>query len=169
MKQIYTWNSIPEQRLDPPDYPEPRELDDMTEELEISLDIYIEATEDMIEFLVKTKEGLKGDLQWDWARSDRKDGSWRSDEYSSVTLADYVSVVENVGDLLADDFDRRQIFSGYWHLVGYATLEFELSNILELDDEVFEDEIEVSYKAKTSKLTVKFLEEVDAEGNKIKQ
>jgi hypothetical protein len=167
MKRIRIWGAAPEPRLEPPEYDEPTELDDVKEEVPLNLDIYVKATDETIDFMVKTKSGLKGDLQWDWAKGNHKDGSWSSEEYPSVTLSDLTGMVEHVGDLLVKFFDEKEIFDGYWHVVADAKLIFELSNIQELDDEIIEDEIDVKYLESESTVDVSFFEEVNEDGEAV--
>lgn len=168
MKKIQVWGAdIPEPQLEPKDHDEPTELDDAQEAIQLNLDLYIKAEEDMIDFMAKTKSGLKGDLQWDWARGRRKDGSWASETYPSVTLCDQTSLVEYVGDLLIKLFDDKKVYDGYWHVVAQAKLVFDLYNIQEVDGEVDEDGINVDYSDKDSTLSVSFFGEVDKDGNSI--
>ena len=79
---------FPEPSLDPLEYPEPEEVDDYTQKIDLNLDAVIE--------IDQLGDWEYQDENYPWARcKDTKDGSWYSDEYD-VFIADPVSIVERV-------------------------------------------------------------------------
>ena len=110
---------FPEPSLDPPEYPEPEEVDDYTQKIDLNLDAVIE--------IDQLGDWEYQDENYPWARcKDTKDGSWYSDEYD-VFIADPVSIVERVDELLISKLPEKE---GTYRIKGNVHLEYVVSNLL---------------------------------------
>lgn len=110
---------FPEPSLDPPEYPEPEEVDDYTQKIDLNLDAVIE--------IDQLGDWEYQDENYPWARcKDTKDGSWYSDEYN-VFIADPVSIVERVDELLISKLPEKE---GTYRIKGNVHLEYVVSNLL---------------------------------------
>ena len=109
---------FPEPSLDPPEYPEPEEVDDYTQKIDLNLDAVIE--------IDQLGDWEYQDENYPWARcKDTKDGSWYSDEYD-VFIADPVSIVERVDELLISKLPEKE---GTYRIKGNVHLEYVVSNL----------------------------------------
>lgn len=109
---------FPEPSLDPPEYPEPEEVDDYTQKIDLNLDAVIE--------IDQLGNWEYQDENYPWARcKDTKDGSWYSDEYN-VFIADPVSIVERVDELLISKLPEKE---GTYRIKGNVHLEYVVSNL----------------------------------------
>ena len=109
---------FPEPSLDPPEYPEPEEVDDYTQKIDLNLDAVIE--------IDQLGNWEYQDENYPWARcKDTKDGSWYSDEYD-VFIADPVSIVERVDELLISKLPEKE---GTYSIKGNVHLEYVVSNL----------------------------------------
>lgn len=109
---------FPEPSLDPPEYPEPEEVDDYTQKIDLNLDAVIE--------IDQLGNWDYQDENYPWARcKDTKDGSWYSDEYN-VFIADPVSIVERVDELLISKLPEKE---GTYRIKGNVHLEYVVSNL----------------------------------------
>lgn len=109
---------FPEPSLDPPEYPEPEEVDDYTQKIDLNLDAVIE--------IDQLGNWEYQDENYPWARcKDTKDGSWYSDEYD-VFIADPVSIVERVDELLISKLPEKE---GTYRIKGNVHLEYVVSNL----------------------------------------
>lgn len=109
---------FPEPSLDPPEYPEPEEVDDHTQKIDLNLDAVIE--------IDQLGDWEYQDENYPWARcKDTKDGSWYSDEYD-VFIADPVSIVERVDELLISKLPEKE---GTYRIKGNVHLEYVVSNL----------------------------------------
>lgn len=107
-----------EPSLDPPEYPEPEEVDDYTQKIDLNLDAVIE--------IDQLGDWEYQDENYPWARcKDTKDGSWYSDEYD-VFIADPVSIVERVDELLISKLPEKE---GTYRIKGNVHLEYVVSNL----------------------------------------
>ena len=111
-------HDFPEPSLDPPEYPEPEEVDDYIQKIDLNLDAVIE--------IDQLGDWEYQDENYPWARcKDTKDGSWYSDEYD-VFIADPVSIVERVDELLISKLPERE---GTYRIKGNVHLEYVVSNL----------------------------------------
>lgn len=109
---------FPEPSLDPPEYPEPEEVDDYTQKIDLNLDAVIE--------IDQLGDWEYQDENYPWARcKDTKDGSWYSDEYD-VFIADPGSIVERVDELLISKLPEKE---GTYRIKGNVHLEYVVSNL----------------------------------------
>ena len=109
---------FPEPSLDPPEYSEPEEVDDYTQKIDLNLDAVIE--------IDQLGDWEYQDENYPWARcKDTKDGSWYSDEYD-VFIADPVSIVERVDELLISKLPEKE---GTYRIKGNVHLEYVVSNL----------------------------------------
>lgn len=109
---------FPEPSLDPPEYTEPEEVDDYTQKIDLNLDAVIE--------IDQLGDWEYQDENYPWARcKDTKDGSWYSDEYD-VFIADPVSIVERVDELLISKLPEKE---GTYRIKGNVHLEYVVSNL----------------------------------------
>lgn len=109
---------FPEPSLDPPEYPEPEEVDDYTQKIDLNLDAVIE--------IDQLGDWEYQDENYPWARcKDTEDGSWYSDEYD-VFIADPVSIVERVDELLISKLPEKE---GTYRIKGNVHLEYVVSNL----------------------------------------
>ena len=111
-------HDFPEPSLDPPEYPEPEEVDDYIQKIDLNLDAVIE--------IDQLGDWEYQDENYPWARcKDTKDGSWYSDEYD-VFIADPVSIVERVDELLISKLPEKE---GTYRIKGNVHLEYVVSNL----------------------------------------
>ena len=111
-------HDFPEPSLDPPEYPEPEEVDDYRQKIDLNLDAVIE--------IDQLGDWEYQDENYPWARcKDTKDGSWYSDEYD-VFIADPVSIVERVDELLISKLPEKE---GTYRIKGNVHLEYVVSNL----------------------------------------
>lgn len=109
---------FPEPSLDPPEYPEPEEVDDYTQKIDLNLDAVIE--------IDQLGDWEYQDENYPWARcKDTKDGSWYSDEYD-VFIADPVSIVERVDELLISKLPEKE---GTYRIKGNVHLEYVVRDL----------------------------------------
>lgn len=109
---------FPEPSIDPPEYPEPEEVDDYIQKIDLNLDAVIE--------IDQLGDWEYQDENYPWARcKDTKDGSWYSDEYD-VFIADPVSIVERVDELLISKLPEKE---GTYRIKGNVHLEYVVSNL----------------------------------------
>lgn len=109
---------FPEPSTDPPEYPEPEEVDDYIQKIDLNLDAVIE--------IDQLGDWEYQDENYPWARcKDTKDGSWYSDEYD-VFIADPVSIVERVDELLISKLPEKK---GTYKIKGNVHLEYVVSNL----------------------------------------
>lgn len=111
-------HDFPEPSLDPPEYPEPEEVDDYIQKIDLNLDAVIE--------IDQLGDWEYQDENYPWAKcKDTKDGSWYSDEYD-VFIADPVSIVERVDELLISKLPEKE---GTYRIKGNVHLEYVVSNL----------------------------------------
>ena len=141
---------VPEPPLDPPDYPDPIELDDTTEEIELSVDTVIILDEDGSWDYEDDKYSFAADPQ------DSR-GEWRSYEYYHVTFGDPGTITEYLDELIASYLPEG---SGRYRITYDATLMFELSNILKWpardpydEGEVIQEDIDVKFLPELSTIS----------------
>lgn len=109
---------FPEPSLDPPEYPEPEEVDDYTQKIDLNLDAVIE--------IDQLGNWEYQDENYPWARcKDTKNGYWYSDEYD-VFIADPTSIVERVDELLLSKLPEKE---GTYRIQGDVHLEYVVSNL----------------------------------------
>lgn len=125
----------------PTEYPEPIELDDVEEEVEIDLDAIITID----------NEGswTYEDESYKWARASEKEPDLYSDKYPQVLLSDLVRTVENVDSLLETTIP---ITPGKFRITGDVTLVYDLTNITAIkaqyedgEDEIISEDVEVEF------------------------
>lgn len=145
---VGAWND-PEPPIDPPDYPDPIELEDITEEIELSVDTVI---------LLDGGGWDYEDEKYSFA-ADPQDskGIWRSYEYYRVELGDPGTITEYLDDLIAPYLPGG---NGRYRIAYDATLIFELTNILQWptrdpydEGEVIQEDIEVKFLPELSTIT----------------
>lgn len=137
----YRWNDLPGPGdFDPPEYDEPIEHDDVTEELEIELSGSVIVDED--------GSWEYTDTSWASNPSNRQ-GRWYSELYPSVDIADPNDIIEAVDEVIMDRIPEQP---GKYPIRGVVTLIFNFSNILSMpgNDEILTDEIYVGVDTKSS-------------------
>ena len=130
----------------PPEYPDPIELDDIKEEADFNLDAVI----------IIDDEGswTYEDESYKWAQATDKEADLYSDEYPHVLLSDLTTTVENVDSLLET---LLPMTPGKYRIKGHVNLVYDLTNIFayrseheDEEDDVIEDDIEVKFNFKES-------------------
>lgn len=112
---------MPEPNLDPPEYDEPEQLEDESEQIEIPFDCIIRLTEDGWDYEDETYE---------WAAGPDRNGSWYSEEHG-VFLGDKGTMVECIDDML---MTRLPEGSGRFRISGTAILVFNVSGVDKYSD-----------------------------------
>lgn len=109
---------FPEQSLDPPEYPEPEDLGNYKQSIDLDLDAVID--------IDQIGSWDYEDKNYTWARcKSTKDGSWYSDEYN-VFIGNPEDIVERVDDLLISKLPEKE---GQYRISGKVHLEFEIRNV----------------------------------------
>lgn len=109
---------FPEPSLDPPEYPEPEDLGNYKQSIDLDLDAVID--------IDQIGSWDYEDKNYTWARcKSTKDGSWYSDEYN-VFIGNPEDIVERVDDLLISKLPEKE---GQYRISGKVHLEFEIRNV----------------------------------------
>ena len=109
---------FPEPSLDPPEYPEPEDLVNYKQSIDLDLDAVID--------IDQIGSWDYEDKNYTWARcKSTKDGSWYSDEYN-VFIGNPEDIVERVDDLLISKLPEKE---GQYRISGKVHLEFEIRNV----------------------------------------
>lgn len=115
--------NMPEPSLEPPDYKEPTEEDDVDEEIEIAFDVSVVVDE--------SGDVEDNDRYGSWCKNpDDRRGDWPSDTYSGVTLDDGGGACENFYELLYAKYEELiPKTPGSYKMSGTVHLSYKISNI----------------------------------------
>jgi hypothetical protein len=136
-----------EQNLEPPEYDEPIEVDNIEEEVEFNFEINIAVDGDSID---------EYDMTNDWGKNpDDPKGNWETWGRPSVVFADADKVCEDLFEVLFNVYtDSIPKQSGDYVLKGEASLKYIISEIQydEDNDEYYTDYMEVELDMKQSSI-----------------
>lgn len=143
------YSSFQDPRLQPPEYDDPEEVEDVTEYVETSWDGLIVTVD---------SEGFWEYENMDWAKSpDTKSGDWQSVDYP-YTFRDPSDVVEDV-DAIVEPFIPKA--SGVYKMSADFILEYNISNLYadyeyysdgSYDEDLYYDNMEVTFNQPNSEV-----------------
>ena len=149
--------------LDPPEYPEPDEVDPWDETIELDVDAYI-TVDNVGSWVYCDSEGNENEPDgYSFCRSDEKNGDWHSEEYSNILIGDSTDICEDFDSLIEANIPAEP---GFYHITCKADLVYEISGVervitdqwfdedhgYDYDEEIYTDNAETDFSLEKSKV-----------------